>query len=213
MKYLKYNEASKINKLPLTKDNMEDLLTELEDEGINVRLAYGIESEGYWLDLYEYPEIVSVEKVGWIIEFYFVKYLDNINNFNDYFKVLNKMHYLVNRVNNHFDCRNIRFNINPENFDGVEVTIERTPTIQDVLEISLSYLKTYSDELVQYKLNIGQVVGDAISFTSELSIEDFTKSLKNFEQEQWTLRWKNITQDGDLFLVHGLAVYEIRFKY
>jgi len=223
MKYLKYYEAQKMtdngysDKLPLDEETMEDLILEIQDDGVSVRLAYAIKYGYDWIDFYENSEIENVDRVGWMLEFQFERHIDNINNFNEYFKILNKIHSLVNRVNNHFDCKNIEFTTNPENFDGILVTIEKIPTIEDALKISHSYLKSYEDELSNYNLNMYEIKGDAISFgvvdSENPTIEDFTKRLKEYEEDGWTMTWKSITKEGDNFLVHGLTVDEIKFKY
>jgi len=217
MKYLKYNEAQKMNKLPLDEETMEDLILDIQDDGVYVRLAYATESDERWLDFYEYSEILNVHKVGWMLEFQLRRHIGNIHHFNEYFKILNKIHLLVNRINIHFDCKNIEFTTNPENFDGILVTIEKTPTIEDALKITHSYLKSYEDDLSNYNLNLYEIKGDAISFgivdSENPTIEDFTKLLREFVEDEWTMTWKAITKQGDIFLVHGLKVGEVNFKY
>jgi hypothetical protein len=66
-------------------------------------------------------------------------------------------------------------------------------------------------------LTLGEVVRDAISFgvvdSENPTIKDFTKWLKEYVEDSWTMIWKSITKEGDNFLVHGLTVDEIKFKY
>ena len=75
-------------------------------------------------------------------------------------------------------------------------------------------MKSYEDELNDYDLTLGEVVGDAISFEStSKTIEEFTSNLSKYAKDVYTMTWKNITKEGDKYLVHGLAVEEIKFKY
>jgi hypothetical protein len=214
MKHLKkYNEAKKTNKHPLDKETMEDLIVDIQDDGINVRLTYAIKYDYDWRDFYENQEIENVDRVGWMLELYTEKLVD-INGFNKYFESISKIHSLVNRINTHFACKEIDIDTYPDNFTGILVIIEIEPTIQDALIISHSYLKSYEDELNDYDLTLGEVVRDAISFQSQSkTIEEFTSHLSIFSKDGYTMTWKNITKEGDEYLVHGLAVEEIKFKY
>jgi hypothetical protein len=214
LKYLKkYNEAKKTNKHPLDKETMEDLIVDIQDDGINVRLAYAIKYDYDWMDFYENQEIENVDRVGWMLELYTEKLVD-INGFNKYFESISKIHSLVNRINTHFACKEIDIDTYPDNFTGILVIIEIEPTIQDALIISHSYLKSYEDELNDYDLTLGEVVRDAISFQSQSkTIEEFTSHLSIFSKDGYTMTWKNITKEGDEYLVHGLALEEIKFKY
>jgi hypothetical protein len=216
MKHLKkYNEDKKTNKHRLDKETMEDLIVDIQDDGINVRLTYAIKYDyDYdWMDFYENQEIENVDRVGWMLELYTEKLVD-INGFNKYFESISKIHSLVNRINTHFACKEIDIDTYPDNFTGILVIIEIEPTIQDALIISHSYLKSYEDWLNDYDLTLGEVVRDAISFQSQSkTIEEFTSHLSIFSKDKYTMTWKNITKEGDEYLVHGLAVEEIKFKY
>ena len=225
LRYLKHNEAKKINKIPLDKETMEDLILDIQDDGVDVKLVYVINNGYKWIDIDD--DFQNVNRIGWMLEFgievesickrYGIKNYtvndDDINGFNEYFKVLNKIHSLINRINNHFDCLGLSIDVNPDDFKGILVIIETKPSIKDALEISYSYLKSYEDELNDYELNICEIEGDAISFTSDVkTIEEFIEIFKKFKLEVYTMSWKNITKDGDKYLVHGLAVEEIKFK-
>lgn len=213
MKYLKWNEAKKINKLPLDKETMEDLILDIQDDGFDIRLAYGVHINDDWIDFYENSEIENVSQVGWMLELNTEKLVD-INGFNKYFEGVAKLHSLVNRINTHFACEDFWIDTYPDNFNGILVIIEIAPTVEDALRISHSYLKSYEDELGDYDLHMGEIVEDAISFTSPLkTIEEFTTRLSEYEKDCYTMTWKNITKEGDTYLVHGLAVEEIKFKY
>jgi len=220
MKHLKkYNEAKKTNKHPLDKETMEDLILDIQEDGIDIRLSYAIDNGYDWLCFFDnhnnagLVEIVNVDRVGWMLELTTEKLID-INGFNKYFEGISKMHSLVNRVNTHFACKEIDIDTYPDNFTGILVIIEIEPTIQDALIISHSYLKSYEDELNDYDLTLGEVVRDAISFQSQSkTIEEFTSHLSIFSKDVYTMTWKNITKEGDEYLVHGLAVEEIKFKY
>ena len=229
MKYLKsFNEAKKTNKHSLDKETMEDLIVDIQDDGINVRLDYAIKYEYDWIDFYENQEIASmvqlmhqskhlkaenVDRVGWMLELNTEKLVD-INGFNKYFESISKIHSLVNRINTHFACKEIDIDTYPDNFTGILVIIEIEPTIQDALIISHSYLKSYEDELNDYDLTLGEVVRDAISFENQSeNIDEFTSHLSRFSKDVYTMTWKNITKEGGKYLVHGLAVEEIKFKY
>ena len=218
MKYLKYNEAKKVNKLPLDKETMEDLILDIQEDGIDIRLSYAIDNGYDWLCFFDNEnnaglvEIVNVDRVGWMLELTTEKLID-INGFNKYFEGISKMHSLVNRVNTHFACKEIDIDTTPNDFTGILFIIEIEPTIQDALMISHSYLESYEDELNDYDLTLGEVVGDAISFEStSKTIEKFTSNLSRYAKDVYTMTWKNITKEGDKYLVHGLAVEEIKFK-
>lgn len=212
-KFNNYNESKKTNKLPLDKETMEDLILDIQDDGFDIRLTYGVHINGDWIDFYENSEIENVRQVGWMLELNTEKLVD-FNGFNKYFEGVAKLHSLVNRINTHFACKDFWIDTYPDNFTGILVIIEIVPTVDDSLRISHSYLKSYEDELSEYYLDIGEVVGDAISFTSPLkTIEEFTTRLSEYEKDSYTMTWKNITKEGDTYLVHGLAVEEIKFKY
>ena len=212
-KFNNYNESKKTNKLPLDKETMEDLILDIQDDGFDIRLTYGVHINGDWIDFYENSEIENVRQVGWMLELNTEKLVD-INGFNKYFEGVAKLHSLVNRINTHFACKDFWIDTYPDNFTGILVIIEIVPTVDDALRISHSYLKSYEDELSEYYLDIGEVVGDAISFTSPLkTIEEFTTRLSEYEKDSYTMTWKNITKEGDTYLVHGLAVEEIKFNY
>ena len=103
--------------------------------------------------------------------------------------------------------------VNSEDRFTLTHNIEIEPTVEDALRISHSYLKSYEDELGDYDLHMGEIVGDAISFTSPLkTVEEFTTRLSEYE-DSYSMTWRNITKEGDTYLVHGLAVEEIKFKY
>jgi hypothetical protein len=68
MKYLKWNEAKKINKLPLDKETMEDLILDIQEDGIDIRLSYAIDNGYDWLCFFDNGEIENVDRVGWMLE-------------------------------------------------------------------------------------------------------------------------------------------------
>lgn len=224
MKYLKWNEAKKVNKHPLGKETMEDLILDIQDDGFDIRLNYAVSTNEEWIDFYENSEIENVSRVGWMLELNTEKlivhprhHLDaqvDINGFNKYFEGVGKVHSLINRINTHFACKDFWIDTRPDNFTGILAIIEIEPTVEDALRISHSYLSSYEEELGDYDLHIGEIVGDAISFTSPLkTVEEFTTRLSEYEKDSYSMTWRNITKEGDTYLVHGLAVEEIKFKY
>lgn len=209
----------------ITKELIEDMLVEIEDsiesnmDGNKIDIKFGITMGNEWIDFTETGEITPVERVGWIIDIYYNRYdITGVSEFNKYFVITEKIKSMANRIEKHFKYKSMIFDLSDQSIEGCRIIIEYKPTILDAVFISNNYLNSYDDELAQFDLIKIGVEGDGISFKSKLDygkhdLKSFTKSLKEWSKDQYPLGWKSITEKDDRFIVHGLAVEDINFKF
>lgn len=221
----KFSLLNESNKHSLTKELLEDYLTNIEDSGIKFDIFYVYNDDSnddmrYWEDWSYYSGSSGIHVMAYHILFKYSKSLqkiENISQFNIFRKLLDDIYSFANRISSYYHS-DIEFDIGEHN---VQLYIKIEPTIVDACRISYDIFDSYFGDMKKIKYGIKDTefveneYGGDIIFNVDKSkiknIDDFHEIIeKIITSEEYT----SIDEKGDNYIIHNLiCVDDIKFKY